>query len=226
MDRELFEYLETYLSEPRKARLREVLALRSRRITVVLDDVYQPHNTSAALRSCDAFGLQEVHIVETQHDSQLSSDVAAGSDKWLEMSHYHGPDAARQCAEALHARGFRIVATVLGAADVTPLTLDLSRPVAIVIGSEKSGVSPTLRSAADLELSIPMYGFVDSFNLSVACALCLQDLSRRLREGRDDWRLDPEDCEELLFRWTRASIRNVEAIERRFRRGRTSHGHR
>ncbi|MFV0442806.1 MAG: TrmH family RNA methyltransferase [Planctomycetaceae bacterium] len=218
MHRPLFDYLETYLTETRKVRLREVLALRTRWLTVVLDDIYHPHNTSAALRSCDAFGLQDVHIVETQHDSQLSSDVAAGSDKWLTMERHQGPEAARDCVVMLRRRGFRIAATVLGPADATPQTLDLSQPVAVVIGNETSGVSNTLLDAADVRLSIPMYGFVDSFNLSVACALCLQDLSRRLRESDVDWELSDQEREELLFQWTRASISSVEAIEQRWRR--------
>jgi tRNA (guanosine-2'-O-)-methyltransferase len=220
LNRELFDYLETYLTEPRKRRLREVLALRTRHIAVVLDDVYQSHNTSAALRSCDAFGVQEVHLVESRHDAQLSSDVAAGSDKWLTITRHRGLAAGAQCAQELHRRGYRIVAAMLDGATATPSTLDLSTPVAIVIGNETSGVSTALASAASERLSIPMYGFVESFNLSVACALCLQELTRRLRESEVPWRLPMRERDELLFTWTRASILNVESIEARWHQDR------
>lgn len=220
MDAELFDHFETYLSEPRKLRLRGALAMRTRHITVVLDDVYQPHNTSAALRSCDAFGVQDVHLVESKHEAQLSSDVAAGSDKWLTLVRHRGPQASQLCADELHRRGYRIVTTMLGEHDATPETLDLSTPVAIVIGNETSGVSSALMAAADVRLTIPMHGFVDSFNLSVACALCLQDLTRRLRASAIDWRLSQGEHTQLLYRWTQASIPNVQAIERRWLQGR------
>ena len=164
MEPALFDYLETFLTEPRKARLREALALRTRHITVVLDDVYQPHNTSAAIRSCEAFGLQDVHLVETQHLADLSSPVAAGTDKWLTLHRYRGTNAPLQCAAELKSRGYRLVACVPNETAATPETLDLSTPVAIVIGNEKSGVSAEMIAAADERLTIPMFGFVDSFN--------------------------------------------------------------
>lgn len=221
MNRELFDYLETYLTEPRKARLREVLALRTRHIAVVLDSIYQPHNTSAALRSCEAFGLQEVFLVERLHEQQLSQDVAAGTDKWLTLHRHQGPTGALECIAELRRRQFRIVVSTPGQSTATPETLDLSTPLALVIGNETTGVTAEFLDAADERLTIPMCGFVDSFNLSVACALCLQDLTRRLRVSAIDWRLSPAEHEELLFEWTRASVANVAAIEERWRRDRS-----
>ncbi len=218
MDAALFGYLETFLTEPRRTRLREVLALRTRHITLVLDDIYQPHNISAVLRSCDAFGVQDVHLVEERCEMELSADIAAGSDKWLTLHRHQGKDAAARCAESLRQADYRIVATLPDAGAVTPETLPVDTPLALVIGGETAGVSSALLEAADERLTIPMFGFVDSFNLSVACALCLQDLSRRLRAGKVEWNLAPAESEQLLFEWTRASIANVTAIEARWRR--------
>ena len=216
MQRELFEYLQSYLTESRWTRMREVLALRTRHIAVVLDDVYQPHNTSAAIRSCDAFGIQDVYLVEREHKAELSSPVAAGTDKWLTLRCFRGDDAPCACAATLRSRGYRVLVTVPNEAAATPETLDLAKPVAIVIGSEKSGVSDEMLAAADERLAIPMFGFVDSFNLSVATALCLQDLTRRLRASEVDWRLTDEEHDSLLFEWTRSCVPNVDSIVARW----------
>jgi len=216
-DPQLFAHLETFLTEPRQARLREVLARRTRHVALVLDDVYQPYNMSAALRSCDAFGVQDVYLVESRHQAQISSDVAGGSDKWLTRRDYIGPDAAERCIADLRRGGYRIVATSPRRQADTPETLPLDQRVAVVIGNETSGVSTAIESAADGWLRLPMEGFVESFNLSVSAALCLSELTRRLRRSAIDWRLSAAEAETLLVAWTRASIAHVDAIEARWR---------
>lgn len=218
MDPALFAYLESYLTESRKARLREVLARRTRHVALVLDDIYQPHNVSAVLRSCDAFGVQDVFLVDREADQKLSADVAAGSDKWLTLHRLTGPDAAERCVAELRRRGYRIAATAPGGDAVAPDTISIDTPLAVVIGHESHGISAPLLAAADERLSIPMYGFVESFNLSVAAALCLQDLTRRLRASDIPWQLPAADQEQLLCDWTRASVAHVAAIEARWRR--------
>ena len=217
MEPELFDYLETFLSESRRARLREVLALRTRHLTLVLDDIYQPHNLSAALRSCDAFGVQDVHLVEPRHEVEISSDVAGGSDKWLTRYEYTGPAAGEECLAVLRRQGYRIVVTAPNIEAASPESLDLTQRTAIVIGNETAGVSGAFERAADGWLKVPMVGFVESLNLSVSAALCLSELTRRLRRSDIDWRLTPAETEKLLINWTRASIANVEAIEARWR---------
>ena len=218
---ELFTYLETYLTPERQRRLREVLDLRTRHISVVLDGVFQAHNVSAALRGCEAFGVQDVHLVAPQDDLRLSSDVAVGSDKWLSIHRWKGPAAQRNCLARLRASGLRVVVTSVDPDGQTPATLDLSRPLALVIGNEAYGVSSVFEDAADERLHIPLSGFVESLNLSVACALCLSELTRRLRASPYEWRLAPEDREQMLRAWTRASIAHVEAIEQRWRSARS-----
>ncbi len=216
-DPELDAYLETYLTPERKRRLREVLDLRTRHIAVVLDGVFQAHNVSAALRSCDAFGVQDVHLVAPQEDLRLSSDVAAGSDKWLSIRRWKGAAARQNCLERLREQGMRVVVTSVTQNAQTPATLDLSRPLALVIGNEAYGVSQVFEEAADARLHIPLFGFVESLNLSVACALCLSELTRRLRLSEVAWKLAPEERAQLLRDWTRASIAHVIAIEKRWR---------
>jgi tRNA (guanosine-2'-O-)-methyltransferase len=214
---ELFQLLEGFLSRDRREKLRAVLALRTRQLSIVLDGVYHPHNTSAVLRSCDAFGIQNVDVVENSHQQQLSRKVAGGSDKWLTMRRYSGRNATRDCIARLAAEGRRIVVTCAEADAITPERLDLARPMAIILGNEAAGVSPEFREAATDRLTIPMVGFVESLNLSVAAALCLQALTTRLRAGDLPWRLRPDEAEELLYEWTRKAVPHAANVERRWR---------
>lgn len=216
-DRRLFDYLETFLTPARRTRLREVAALRTRHVALVLDDIYQRHNLSAALRSCDALGVQDVYLVEPRQEVRISSDVAGGSDKWLTLHRYRTVDAAEQCLADLHAAGYRVVVATPDASAPTPETLDLQQRLAVVIGNETAGVSAVFQQAAEARLHLPMVGFVESFNLSVAAALALFELTRRLRRSDVAWRLSPDETERLLCEWTRASIPHGEAIEARWR---------
>ncbi len=197
--------------------MREVAALRTRHVALVLDDIYQPHNMSAALRSCEGLGVQDVYLVEPRHEVRISSDVAGGSDKWLTLHQYRAGDAAERCLSDLHAAGYRVVVTTPDPSAPTPETLDLRQRLAVVIGNETAGVSAVFQHAADARLHLPMVGFVESYNLSVAAALVLFELTRRLRRSEVAWRLTPAETERLLFEWTRASVPHVEAIEARWR---------
>jgi tRNA (guanosine-2'-O-)-methyltransferase len=219
-EQQLFHHLEAFLTPGRRARLREAVALRTRHVALVLDDIYQPHNMSAALRSCDALGVQDVYLVEPRHEVRLSSDVAGGSDKWLTLHHYRTVDAAERCLADLRAAAYRVVVTTPDPAAPTPETLDLRQRLAVVIGNETTGVSTVFQQAADARLHLPMVGFVESYNLSVAAALVLFELTRRLRRSEVAWQLTPPETQRLLFEWTRASVPHVEAIEARWRAAR------
>lgn len=217
MSLELQAYFEEFLTPRRRERLREVLALRTRHIAVVLDNVHQSQNFSAVLRSCEAFGVQDVHIIETFSPFEIAADVAAGTDKWLTLHRYAGPEALTQCVSRLRQQGYRLVVTMPGQGSFTPATLDIESRVAIVIGNESVGVSPEMQVEADGFLEIPMVGFVESFNLSVAAALCLSELTRRLRASSVDWRLSESERQALLFDWVRASVPRADALEKRWR---------
>lgn len=216
-DRILHEYLWTFLTAERQSRLQDVLDQRTRHLTVVLENVYQPHNTSAVLRSCDAFGVQDVHVVETENRFRVTREITMGTDKWLTL-HRHSveTDPAAACITKLREDGYRILVTAPSSTAVPLAEVDITHKAALVIGHETEGVSTRFAEAADECVAIPMCGFVESFNLSVAAALCLYEFTNRLRCSDIDWRITAEEREALLFEWTRKSVPHLDAIEQRF----------
>lgn len=218
----VLEHLQAFLTPARRRRIEEVLRSRTRHLTVVLENLYHEHNISAVFRSCDAFGVQDVHVIDRSATFRVTRDIALGTHRWLTLHCYQGQDdrgcgdPAAQCLSRLRNRGYRIVAAVPDA-EARPLrTLDVSQPAAIVIGHEKWGVSEQLRAAADELVTIPMCGFVDSLNASVVAAVCLHDLTSRLRQSGLAWQLTSAEQDELRLQWTRQSVRQSQEIERRF----------
>jgi len=213
----LWDYFHEYVTPQRRARLAEVLRQRTRRIAVVLEDVRQSHNVSAVLRSCDAFGIQDVHVLEPTESFDPSTKIALGSQQWLTIRREPGEGAVERGITTLRNQGYRIVATVPPGAGAVPFEeINLDGPIAVVFGNEKYGITPEMVAAADQLTTIPMHGFVESLNISVAAALLIQSLSSRTRASRNDWALSSAEHEELLFEWTRKSIPAVEFIEQRW----------
>jgi len=220
-DLQLLEHLRGFVSERRQRRIEAVLAQRTRMITVVLEDVYQPHNASAVLRTCECFGIQDVHAVERTHPYQINEDVALGAAKWLTV-HRHAD--LKPCLQALRAQGFRLVATAPHGADCTLEEFRLEGPTAILLGTEEAGLSAAALAAADVRLRVPIFGFTESFNVSVCAALVLHDLVRKLRASGANWQLPASSVQALRLAWYRRSIRNVELIESRFWKERQHEG--
>ncbi len=213
MDKALIRYLEGFITERRRALFRKVLEHRTRYLTVVLEDLYQPHNASAVLRSCECFGIQDVHIIENRNKYTVNPDIALGASKWLNLIKYHGEENnTRRAVESLRGQGYRIVVTVPGEA-ATPLErFDLSRgKAALFFGTEMNGLTDTAISMADEKLVIPMYGFTESFNISVSAGIILSHLVPRLHRS-EGWQLSPEEKETIYFEWLKRSIRSSDRI--------------
>lgn len=213
------EYLSQFVTERRVQLFDTVLNLRTRYITVVLEDLYQPHNASAVLRSCEGFGIQDIHIIENQHEYRLSPDITLGSDKWLTI-HRHNLHA-NNTADTIHQlkkNGYRIVATSPHKKECSPEQFDLQKgKTALLFGSELKGLSQQALEMADEFLTIPMVGFTESFNISVTAALCIHFLTNRLRRIPEiQWQMTDEEKQELKLEWLRKSIRNVSLIEKTF----------
>ena len=203
-----------WLSEHKASRFREVLDQRTRHLTVVLENIFQPHNASAVIRSCDAFGLQDLHLIELNNRFAPNKDIAMGSQRWISTFRY--PDAGA-CFQALRDRGYHLVATTPHT-DRTLADLPIDQPLALCFGEEKPGLSQNILETADHVVRLPMYGFAESFNLSVSVALGLYDLRTRLQASPLDWGLKPEEKIDLFLHWCRGVIPNVAEIEQRFRR--------
>ena len=215
MTKELITYLSQFISETRRAKFDTVLNYRTRHITVVLEDLYQPHNASAVLRSCDIFGIQDIHIIENKNAYTVNKDIALGAPKWLNLNKYRKEENnSLDCIKKLKEQGYRIVATTPHEKDCNLEDLSVDKPLALFFGTELTGISDTVREYADEYVKIPMYGFTESFNISVCAALCLHSLKEKLHRSEIDWHLNDIEKEELLLRWLRNSIQKVELIEK------------
>jgi tRNA (guanosine-2'-O-)-methyltransferase len=215
--RKLLEYLMGFISENKKNKFDALIRERTRHITIVLEDIYQPHNASAVLRTCDCFGIQDIHIIENENRYEVNPDVALGSSKWLSLHTYN--ESSRntlQCLRSLKEKGYRIVATTPHREDFTPDNFPIGQPFALVFGTELKGLTPEALSMADSYIRIPMYGFTESFNISVSAALFLYALTERLRRSTIHWRLSEDEKTDVLLDWARSVIKKVDLIEKDF----------
>ena len=213
VDTNLLAYLETYLTEERKSRFEEVLAWRTRYLTIAVEDVFQMHNASAIVRSCDTFGLQDVHLIEGRFGNRLDKNIAMGAQKWIDTYSYSN---GRECVKALRKEGYRIVATTPMAGSITLEEYEIDAKTALLFGTEKEGLSEALLEEADLAIHIPMYGFSESLNVSVSASIIIQKLMSQLRRSDIKWQLSEEEKIEKRFDWAKKTIKNVDQIIDRY----------
>lgn len=218
MDQKLLAYFEGYLMEKRKSLFKKVLEDRTRHFTVVLEDIFQPHNASAVVRTCDIFGIQDVHAIENKYNNKISRHVAKGSQKWLSYNRYRDDgDNTASCLASLKVKGYQIIATTPHNDSCALQDFDVTKKSAFVFGAEAEGVSETVMENADGFLKIPMVGFTESLNISVAAAIILQEVTSKLRNSEVDWKLSEEEKQILYFNWVKTTIKNVDKIEAHYR---------
>jgi tRNA (guanosine-2'-O-)-methyltransferase len=216
------DILRPFVSDRRWDRMQAVLDERSRHIGVAVEDIFQPHNASAVLRSCDAFGVQDVHIIENRNKYRVNPGVELGTAQWLSLFRYQGVrpgssvpplEGTKEAFRALREKGYRIVATTphRDAWDLESIPLETG-PLVILFGAEKEGLSTYALDNADEYLKIPMRGFVESLNISVSAAITLQHLGARLRKSAVSWHLPAANRAIILNRWLRSSVKNSGAI--------------
>jgi tRNA (guanosine-2'-O-)-methyltransferase len=217
LKQKLLDRLLCFVSDERKARFREIISLRTRHITIILEDIYQPHNASAVLRTCDCFGLQDIHIIENNNKYEVNPDVALGSAKWLTLFKYNKTASnTSSCILSLKEKGYRIVATSPHKDDFSPDDLPLDGRFALLFGTELNGLSQEAIGLADQFIKIPMFGFTESLNISVSAAIFLHSLTNRLRNSKLDWALGEQEKMDVLLQWASGSIRKSDMIIRDF----------
>ncbi len=213
----LTDYLEGFVSERRKGRLVEVLAERTNHLTVVLEDVYQSHNFSAVLRSADIFGIQNIHFIENRNKYKISEDVSMGSTQWLTLNRYQKfENNTRECITQLKNKGYRIVATSLNERSVTLDQLKVDKPIALIFGTELTGISEDVQDMADEFVYLPMFGFTESFNISVCAALCMHELSTKIRSQVPNYKLTDAERKEIYLEWLKVSVKKHDLMIKEF----------
>ena len=213
----LLTYLEGFVTEKRKNLFRQILKNRTRHFTVVLEDIYQQHNSSAVIRSCEIFGIQDVHVIENKYISNVSKNIAKGSQKWLSFHNYKKEtNNTKTCLNSLKGKGYQLIATSPHHNSCLLHDFDITKKSAFIFGVEKTGVSNEVINNADGILKIPMVGFTESLNISVAAAIILENLTYKLRTSSINWNLTHKEEEELYTQWIEKTIKNVGKIKEHF----------
>lgn len=214
VDRALVDHLMSFLSERRQELFDNVLSNRTRHISVLVEELYQPHNTNAVLRSCECFGVQNVHVIENLNEFDISTGVSMGSHKWLNIhKHTNTVDAIKQ----LKSSGYQVVATCLTDDSVSPEEYDISKPSVFMFGTEKTGLSEEAIQSADVRLKIPMVGFTESFNISVSAAILMHYFSNKIRKIAElDWQLNEEEKFELKLAWLEDHLKAFDQMKERY----------
>jgi tRNA (guanosine-2'-O-)-methyltransferase len=213
------EFLENILTENRKERFLNVLKNRTRHFTVAVEDVFQMHNTSAVMRSCEVFGIQELNVIEQRFGKRIDKEIAMGAQKWVDINAF---DSITGCLDNLQSRGYQIIATTPHENDCLLEDFDISKPSALFFGTERDGLSDEILKRADGFLKIPMVGFTESLNISVSAAIIIQNLTERLRKSSIQWQLSEDEIIEKRLQWAKNTIKDIKRIEVRYYSEKTS----
>jgi tRNA (guanosine-2'-O-)-methyltransferase len=173
------EFLTDFISEERLFKIDSTIDKRTKYLSVVLEDIYHPHNASAVIRTCECFGVQDMYTIENTKEYRVNKCVTRGAGKWITLNRYDSTkNNTVDCINSLKKNGYKIVATSLKKnITILPEELPIDNKLALCFGTEELGLSDTLHEMSDYFVKIPMYGFTQSFNISVSAALILQILT-------------------------------------------------
>lgn len=218
----LIDHFLKCITDERKALFKELIQKRTKYLTVVLENIYQPLNASAVLRSCDCFGIQDVHVIENYNEFKADREVAMGASNWLTVNRYDkNENNTLDCIQSLKNKGYRIVATSPHNSQTDLINFDLSKgKTALFFGTEVEGLSDVVLENADEHLHIPMYGFTESFNLSVSAAICLYEMRIKMEKENIKWHMTEDEKNQVLLDWLRYSIDRSEIVEEDFLKNR------
>ena len=212
-DQNLLNYLEGFLTENRKEGFLRVLQNRTKHFTIAMEDVYQLHNTSAVMRSCEVFGIQELNVIEQKFGKRIDSEIAMGAQKWVDVFRFN---SVQGCLDSMREKGYQIIATTPHNDSCLLHEFDITKPAALFFGTESEGLSEEVLQQADGFLKIPMVGYTESLNISVSAAIIIQDITNRLRQSNLNWKLSEDEMLEKRLDWARKSIKDIEYIERKY----------
>jgi tRNA (guanosine-2'-O-)-methyltransferase len=205
----LIDYLKDFISEERFDRINDVLEERTNQVTIVLEDLHKSHNANAVLRSCDGFGIQDVHIIENKNEFDSAGTVSIGAHNWLTLHRYNSESSNNidACFDGLRSNGYQIIATTPHEKDSNIDQLDINEKTALVFGTELEGISDEVSKKVDGFVKIPMHGFSESFNISVSAAICMYELTKRIRSITTDWHISDDYKTKLRYLWIKQTIK-------------------
>jgi tRNA (guanosine-2'-O-)-methyltransferase len=213
VDPDYLAYLEGFLTESRKERFNSVLKNRTNHFTIAMEDIYQLHNTSAVMRSCEVFGIQQLNVVEQRFGKRIDSEIAMGAQKWVDINCYA---TMQECINAVKEKGYQIIATTPHNDSCLLHEFDITKRSAIFFGTERDGLSKEVLDQADGYLKIPMVGFTESLNISVSAAIIIESITSRLRQSNLNWNLSEEEQLEKRLAWAKNTIKDIKGIEERY----------
>lgn len=208
MNEKLYQFLSAHLSEHKRILFDKIVMDRTRHISVVLEDLYQIQNISAIFRSAEAWGIQDVHIIENTHSFALHKRIAKGAGDWLTTHRYNktGVNNTEACFNALRKKGYQIAVTALSEDAVSLDEINFSKPTAVILGTELSGASEFAIQHADVRFKIPLYGFTESLNVAAAGAVIMRFAADKIRNEKIEWHLNTEEQFELKAAWAKKTI--------------------
>lgn len=214
---EILDYFQQFMSDHKIQLFDKIAQERTRHFTFILEDLFHPHNASAVLRTCDCFGIQDIHMIENHHQFVNEKDISLGSAKWLSINHYNDFDSSSpRCFDQLRAQGYTIAALSPHHNDVLIEDYPIEQKTAFVLGAEKNGLSDYSLNNADVYIKVPIYGFTESYNVSVTAAMVMHDAVQRLRKSELDWKLSEKEQWAVKLAWTLNSIRSSRKLVRHF----------
>ncbi len=214
---DLLEYLYDFLSENKMNLFDQIIAERTKHITVALENIFQPQNASAVLRTADVFGVQDVHIIENDNEYNVNPRVVHGASKWITLNKYNEKENnTLACINKLKADGYKVYGTTPHTDDCLIQDIPLDEKVALMFGTEMTGLSDIAMENVDGFVKIPMYGFTESLNISVSASICLYELKKRLKDSEIDWQLSEEEQLDQLLIWAKKVIKDCTLIEKQY----------
>ena len=215
--KELLEYLYGFMSENKKELFDKIIPERTKHVTVVLEDIFQPQNASAVLRTCDVFGIQDVHVIENENEYNINPRVVHGASKWIDLHKYNEKkNNTLDCINKLKSEGYKVYGTTPHTDDCLIQDIPLDEKVALMFGTEMTGLSDIAMDNVDGFVKIPMYGFTESLNISVSASICLYELKKRLKTSDINWQLSEKDQLEQLIQWSKKVIKDGTLIEKQY----------
>jgi len=191
------------ISTHKKELIQHALAQRTKYVTIVLEDVFQPFNASAIVRTAEIFGLQDVHVAELRNNFRPSVSISRGATKWLDVYQHQTTSI---CIKNLKENGYLIAASSLNEQSIKLEAVPIDQKIALLFGNELIGLASSTIKEADITFHIPMFGFTKSFNVSVSVALCLQHLMQKIRQSNISWQLTEDEKLAIEYAWCKKLI--------------------